>query len=106
MSKEYKEILKKILGEEMEQQLITQAAKEYQDEVDNIDDLDIILESYYIAIFLIGISKKKIEFEKYNIHFIDIPDINIKTKEFCSKYKKYIDKVENFKFGLFRKLIK
>ena len=35
-----KEILKKILGEEMEQQLITQAVKEYQDEVDNIDDLD------------------------------------------------------------------
>ena len=60
MSEECKEILKKILGEEMEQQLITQAAKEYQDEVDNIDDLDIILESYYIAIFLIGISKKKI----------------------------------------------
>ena len=90
MSKEYKEISKKILGEEMEQQLITQAVKEYQDEVDNIDDLDIILESYYVAIFLIGISKKKIEFEKYNIHFIDIPDISIKTEEFCAKYKKYI----------------
>lgn len=102
---DYKKILELILGKEECERIITQAVNEYHQKDYNLDDFEIIVESYFIAILVIGFSKKKLEIDKYAIHLVNESDININTKEFCEKYKKYIEEVEQYKFELLRKLI-
>lgn len=102
---DYKKILELILGKEECDKIITQAVNEYHQKDYNLDDFEIIVESYFIAILLIGFSKKKLEIDKYDIHLGKESDININTKEFSKKYDKYIEKVEQYKFDLLRKLI-
>ena len=106
--KNFELIFKKILGEDEYVSLITEAVKEYKDGSRgnvNTDDIEVIIEYYCIAIFLIGISKKPIELDKYTICIRRNLAINIKTEDFCKKYNKYIEKVEEFKFDLLRELL-
>ncbi|HJJ12574.1 MAG TPA: hypothetical protein OIM48_04645 [Clostridiaceae bacterium] len=101
-----KNILKLILGEKEYREIITKTAKEYKKDNYSLDDFEIIIESYFVAILLIGFSKKAIDIDKYVIKLVDKVDINISIKDFCEKYKKYIDDVEEYKFELLRNLIK
>lgn len=103
--RDYKKILELILGKEECDKIITQAVKEYHQKDYNLDNFEIIVESYFIAILLIGFSKKKLDIDKYAIHLVKESDITINTKEFCEKYKEYINNVEKYKFDLLRKLI-
>ena len=99
-------VLELIIGKEEYESVINKAAKEYQDGNYSLEHFEVILESYFIAILLIGFSKKKIDIDKYAIHLLNKPDIIIDTREFCENYKKYIDKVEDYKFRMLRELIK
>ncbi|MFR2788082.1 MAG: hypothetical protein ACLTBX_04765 [Clostridia bacterium] len=101
-----KKILKLILGEKEYREIITKTAKEYKKDNYSLDDFEIIIESYFVAILLIGFSKKAIDIDKYVIKLVDKVNINISIKDFCEKYKKYIDDVEEYKFELLRNLIK
>ena len=58
-----------------------------------------------MSILVIGFSKKKVEIDKYDIHLSRKPNINIDVSKFCEDYKKYIDKVEQYKFNLLRRII-
>ena len=98
-------ILELIMGQEDCDKLITKIAKRYNEETYTISNFEIIMQSYFIAILLMGFSKKKIDIDKYSIHFIDKPDISINVKEFCKEYKEEIEEVEEYKFDLLRKLI-
>lgn len=100
------QILRLIIGEEEEKKLITKSVKEYNKSGKySIKDAESIIDSYMIAILLIGFSKKKIDMNKYAIHFVNKPEIEIDAKKFSEDYKSYIDKVEDFKFELMRKLL-
>ncbi len=105
MKENYQKILELIIGKEAFESIITKTAKKYNKGGYNINNFEIIIESYFIAILLIGFSKKKIDIDKYSIHFVNKPDININTKELCEEYKDVIDKIEYYKFDLLRKLI-
>lgn len=105
MKENYQRILELIIGEEECKRIITKTAKKYNKGGYSLNNFEIIMESYFIAILLIGFSKKKVDIDKYSIHFVDKPDININTKEFCEEYKDEIDKIEDYKFNLLRKLI-
>ncbi len=105
MNKNCQKILELILGEEDCKELITKAVKEYNQGAYSLNNFEIIMDSYFVAILLIGFSKKKVEIDKYAIHLMNKPDINIDAKWFCEEYKKYIDKVEKYKFDLLRELI-
>lgn len=101
---EIESILSIILGKEDYEKFINEAEKEYKGKVD-IKDFGDILHTYFIAIFLIGISKKAIELYRYKIRPSKNLDIEIKTEPFCKKYSKYIEKIEDFKFDLLRELL-
>lgn len=101
-----KKILKLILGEEEYEEILTKTAKEYNKGNYSLDDFEIIIDSYFVAILLIGFSKKKIDIDKYVIKLVNKVDINISIKDFCEKYKKYINDIEEYKFELLRNLIK
>lgn len=106
--KNFELIFKKILGEEEYVSLITETVKEYKDgSFGNvrIDDIEIIIEYYCIAIFLIGISKESIELNEYTISTKRNLEINIKIEDFCKKYSKYIRRIEEFKIDLLRELL-
>lgn len=105
MKENYQKILELIIGKEECEKIITKTAKKYNKGGYSINNFEIIMESYFIAILLIGFSKKKVEIDKYSIHFVNKPDININTKEFCEEYKDEIDKIEDYKFNLLRRLI-
>lgn len=105
MKENYQKILELIIGEEECKKIITKTAKKYNQGGYSLNNFEIIMESYFIAILLIGLSKKKVEIDKYSIHFVNKPDININTKELCEEYKDEIDKIENYKFNLLRRLI-
>ena len=105
MKEKCKNILELIIGEKECKKIITKTAKKYNKGGYSLNNFEIIMESYFIAILLIGFSKKKVEIDKYSIHFVNKPDININTKEFCEEYKDEIDKIEDYKFNLLRRLI-
>ena len=105
MEENYKVILQLILGEEEYVELFSKAFKEYADGNCTVGDFEVIMEYYLKFILLIGFSKKKVEIDKYEIHLHRKPNINIDTNKFCEDYKKYIDKVEQYKFNLLRKII-
>ncbi|MCI8999648.1 MAG: hypothetical protein HFJ26_01625 [Clostridia bacterium] len=105
MEESYQKILELIIGKEECEKLITKIAKRYNEETYTISNFEIIMQSYFITILLMGFSKKKIDIDKYSIHFIDKPEININTTEFCKEYEEEIEKVEEYKFDLLRKLI-
>lgn len=98
-------ILKLILGNKEYTQLITDTVREYKNMNWKLDDAELIIETYFMAILLIGFSKKQIQIDKYRIHLLNEVELEINTKEFCKKYEKYIDKVENYKFDLLRQLL-
>ena len=105
MEQNCRKILELIIGEEECKNIITKTAKKYNQGGYSLNNFEIIMESYFIAILLIGFSKKKVDIDKYSIHFLNKPDININTKELCEEYKEEIDKIEDYKFNLLRKLI-
>lgn len=98
-------ILDLIIGREKCEQLITQIVREYCKKGFNIDDFEYIRDAYFIVILIIGFSKKQVDIDKYNIHLIKKTDITVDIKDFCERYKKYIDEVEKCKFDLLRKII-
>lgn len=99
------EILKLILGDEVYTQLITDTVREYNNTKLRINEVEPIIESYFIAILLIGFSKKQVNIDNYTIHLINKSNIKIDTNEFCKKYENYINTVENFKLDLLRQLL-
>lgn len=103
-NEELESILNIILGKDDYEKFVNETEKEYQRKAE-ISDFDNILHSYFIAIFLIGISKKAIELDRYKIKPNKNLDIEIKTESFCKKYSKYIEKIEDFKFDLLRELL-
>lgn len=105
MKENCQRILELIIGEEECKRIITKTAQKYNKGGYSLNNFEIIMESYFIAILLIGFSKKKIDIDKYSIHFVNKPDININTKEFCEEYEEEIKKIEDYKFSLLRKLI-
>lgn len=102
---EIDKIVELILGKKGCEQLITQIVKEYNEKGYNVNDFEYIMKSYFTAILIIGFSKKKVDIDKYCIHLINKPDINIDIKDFCNLYKDYINQVEKYKFDLLRKII-
>lgn len=105
MEENCQEILELIIGKEECEKIVTKIAKRYNEGIYTISNFEVIMQSYFIAILLMGFSKKKIDIDKYSIHFVDKPEININTKEFYEEYKEEIEKVEEYKFDLLRKLI-
>lgn len=102
---EINRVLELIIGTDEYNNLITDTVKEYNKKEYNIDDAELILKSYIIAILVVGFSKKQLDINKYSIHLIEKPIIEIDKKEFCKNYKRYINMVENYKFELLRKLM-
>lgn len=105
MENNCRKILELILGKEQCCEIITKTVKEYVKGDYSLNNFEIIMESYFIIILIIGFSKKKINMDKYAIHIANKPDIYIDTRDFCQEYKKYIDNVEKYKFDLLRHLI-
>lgn len=106
MEENYQAILQLILGEEEYTEILARACKEYgEDDKYKISDFEVIIEYYLKTILLIGFSKKKVEIDKYEICLKRNPNITIDVNKFCKDYKKYIDKVEQYKFNLLRKII-
>ena len=101
---ELESMLNIILGKEEYKKFINEIEKEYKGKIDK-KSFDNILYTYFIAIFLIGISKKAIELDRYKLNLNKNLEIEIKTESFCKKYSKYIEKIEDFKFDLLRKLL-
>ena len=103
--KQIKNILGLILGDKQYNELLNNVKNENNNSTLNSCDIDIIMESYIIAILVIGFSKKQVDIDKYKIHLKDNTDLKIDTKSFCKKYEKYISYVENFKLDLLRQLL-
>lgn len=99
-------ILKEIIGEAEYDNLISDIVNEYSDTDYELDVAEPIINSYIIAILLIGMSKKAVNIDNYNIHLINNENLKINTLDFCKDYSHYINKVENFKLDLLRKLLK
>lgn len=102
-------ILKTILGEGNYNELTTKALHYFGDRQEctfheKLDDIEPIMESCCIAILLIGISKKPVNIEEYRITLAEDRELNVKTKEFCFDFEKYIQGVEEYKIGLLRKI--
>ena len=105
MDENYQAILQLILGADEYTEIFARAFNEYKDGNYKVGDLDVIIEHYLMSILVIGFSKKKVEIDKYDIHLNRKPNINIDANKFCEDYKKYIDKVEQYKFNLLRRII-
>lgn len=105
MDENYQAILQLILGADEYTEIFAKACKEYGDDKYKISDFEVIIEYYLKTILLIGFSKKKVEIDKYEICLKRNPNITIDVNKFCEDYKKYIDKVEQYKFNLLRRII-
>lgn len=102
-------ILKNILGKELYSELIAESAIYFAEHKEtnldkSIEDIPAILEACCIALLLIGISKKPINIDEYIVNFEENRKTSIGTKEFCQVFKKYIDKVEEFKIDMLKRI--
>lgn len=99
------QIVQSILGNENFKKLIHEVVEEYSDRNLFLKEIEPILETYCIAILLIGFSKKSVEIEKCKIALSNNENIFIKSEDVCKKYGDYIQKIEDSKFELLRKII-
>ena len=90
MDENYQAILQLILGADEYTEIFAKAFNEYKDGNYKVGDLDVIIEHYL---------------DKYEICLKRNPKITIDVNKFCEDYKKYIDKVEQYKFNLLRRII-
>lgn len=98
-------ILNIVLGSNQYNQLLEDTMLEYKNIQSKDIDINSIIESYFIAILIIGFAKKQIDIDQYKIHLKNNINIKIDTKDFCKKYQKYINGVENFKLEMLRQLL-
>lgn len=102
-------IIKQILGERIYVNLIEECAhycEEFKESTINkeLNDISPMLDSCCVAILLVGLSNRNISLEKYRITFDEKRRVEIKNKDFCIKFKEYIDKVESFKEDMLVKI--
>jgi len=99
------QIIQNLIGNEDFNELIHEVVEEYVDKSLPLKEIEPILETYCIAILLIGFSKKSVEIEKCKISLSNNKNIFIKSEDVCKKYGEYIQKIEDSKFELLRKII-
>lgn len=99
------QIIQNLIGNEDFNELIHKVAEEYVDRNLPLKEIEPILETYCIAILLIGFSKKSVEIEKCKIALSNNKNIFIRSEDVCKKYGEYIKKIEDSKFELLRKII-
>lgn len=95
-------IVRQILGEKAYIKLIEECAhycEEFSESTINkeLHDISPMLDSCCIVILMIGLSNEETFLDKYRIKFDKERIVEIKNKDFCIKFKKYIDKVGSFK---------
>ena len=98
-------IVELLIGKENFLQFITKIARDYRSDSLYIEDVELIVNAYSIAILLIGFTKKTVEIDEFKIKLDSNDDIPVNIKNFCENYKTYIQKIEESKFDLLRKII-
>lgn len=99
------QIIQNLIGNDNFNELIHEVIQEYVDKDLPLKEIEPILETYCIAILLIGFSKKPVEIEKCKIILSNNKNIFIKSEDLCEKFGEYIKQIEDSKFELLRKII-
>ena len=102
-------IVKEILGEKIYRNLIEECAHDCEEFRESTIDKDLhdispMLDSCCVAILMLGFSNKKFFLEKYKIMFDKKRIVEIQSRDFCIKFKEYIDKIEGFKIELLQQI--
>lgn len=76
-----------------------------EDEECKINDLTDIIKGISIATLLIGLTKKPVRLNEYEIKLKNKrKKIKVNSKEFCIVFKKYIEKVEKVKLDMLKEI--
>ena len=91
-----------IIGKEEYELFISEIIRKHKEKL-SIKNYESIIYVYGILIFLIGMDKNAIKVDKIKLKMNDKTENEIKIKDLCKKYSKYIEKIEKYKYELLKK---
>ena len=96
------EILLRLILKENYNDFVTKSVKYFKDDKEcMITDVPDIIKAMSIATILIGFTKKPVNLDEYEVNLED-KTIKVNTKDFCSVFKEYIQKVEEVKLDMLK----
>ncbi|MBE5806481.1 MAG: hypothetical protein E7313_07260 [Clostridiales bacterium] len=98
------EILLRIILEDDYKKFITDAVRYFKDDEEcMVTDSTEIIKAMSIATILIGFTKKPVNLDEYNVKLKN-RNLKVNTKDFCIKFKEYIEKVEKVKLDMLKEI--